>query len=272
MGNIHLPVARYRGHLPVRRVLGKDEILAKAWFSYNYALWAIFVLVARLLLTALLHDVPSVAGVLREGNWRDPTCSCSASRSKYRESWPRNRFPSQRRQRSTLPTDTVDTTTTETSLTNRRGRWIPVVVLAAFSLFGGICGRSRTPSSDPSSVAPTPRGRARAGALQFAFILSQPRPSRSCHLHRVRHPCVPQRAERRRHRPDRRGRRLRGVVLENAWYIDIGVARLVSGPLTAVARFLSGGVDKAGIDGAVNGIATAGAFRRTAPTPTVRRR
>jgi len=46
-------------------------------------------------------------------------------------------------------------------------------------------------------------------------------------------------------------------VLENAWYIDIGVARLVSGPLTAVARFLSEGVDKAGIDGAVNGIATA---------------
>ncbi len=46
-------------------------------------------------------------------------------------------------------------------------------------------------------------------------------------------------------------------VLQNAWYLDLGVARLVSGPVTAFARFLSDGVDRAGIDGAVNGIATA---------------
>ena len=46
-------------------------------------------------------------------------------------------------------------------------------------------------------------------------------------------------------------------MLENAWYLDYGLARLVSGPVTAFARFLSDGVDRAGIDGAVNGIATA---------------
>ena len=46
-------------------------------------------------------------------------------------------------------------------------------------------------------------------------------------------------------------------VLQNAWYLDIGLARFVSGPVTAFARFLSDGVDRAGIDGAVNGIATA---------------
>jgi len=33
-------------------------------------------------------------------------------------------------------------------------------------------------------------------------------------------------------------------VLENAWYIDYGIARFVSGPVTAFARFLSDGVDK----------------------------
>ena len=48
-----------------------------------------------------------------------------------------------------------------------------------------------------------------------------------------------------------------GGVLANAWYLDIGLARFVSGPVTAFARFLSDGVDRAGIDGAVNGIATA---------------
>ena len=42
-----------------------------------------------------------------------------------------------------------------------------------------------------------------------------------------------------------------------SWYIDIGIAKFVSGPVTAFARFLSEGVDRAGIDGAVNGIATA---------------
>jgi NADH-quinone oxidoreductase subunit L len=43
-------------------------------------------------------------------------------------------------------------------------------------------------------------------------------------------------------------------VLQNAYYIDAGVAWLVSRPGTWFARFLSDGVDKRGIDGAVNGI------------------
>ena len=43
-------------------------------------------------------------------------------------------------------------------------------------------------------------------------------------------------------------------VLANAYYLDVGLARFVSGPLTAAARFLSGDVDHKGIDGAVNGV------------------
>jgi NADH-quinone oxidoreductase subunit L len=50
-------------------------------------------------------------------------------------------------------------------------------------------------------------------------------------------------------------------VLENAYYLDVGWARFVSGPLTAFARFLSEGVDRDTFDGAVNGIG--GAFKRT---------
>jgi NADH-quinone oxidoreductase subunit L len=46
-------------------------------------------------------------------------------------------------------------------------------------------------------------------------------------------------------------------VLQNAWYIDIGVSRFVSGPATAFARFLSEDVERGGIDGAVNGVAAA---------------
>jgi NADH-quinone oxidoreductase subunit L len=50
-------------------------------------------------------------------------------------------------------------------------------------------------------------------------------------------------------------------VLENAYYLDVGWSRLVSGPITAFARFLSEGVDRDAIDGTVNGVG--GAFKRT---------
>jgi NADH-quinone oxidoreductase subunit L len=48
-------------------------------------------------------------------------------------------------------------------------------------------------------------------------------------------------------------------VLANAYYLDVGLARFVSGPATAFARFLADGIDRDVIDGAVNGVG--GAFR-----------
>jgi NADH-quinone oxidoreductase subunit L len=46
------------------------------------------------------------------------------------------------------------------------------------------------------------------------------------------------------------------TVLANAYYLDVGLARFVSGPGTAFANFLARGIDHDVIDGAVNGIAT----------------
>jgi NADH-quinone oxidoreductase subunit L len=43
-------------------------------------------------------------------------------------------------------------------------------------------------------------------------------------------------------------------VLAHAYYLDVGLARFVSGPVTAFARLLSEGIDRDTIDGAVNGI------------------
>jgi len=43
-------------------------------------------------------------------------------------------------------------------------------------------------------------------------------------------------------------------VLANAYYIDLGLSRLVSGPVTAFASFLANVIDREVIDGAVNGI------------------
>jgi NADH-quinone oxidoreductase subunit L len=45
-------------------------------------------------------------------------------------------------------------------------------------------------------------------------------------------------------------------VLANAYYLDVGLARLVSGPVQAFARFLTDGFDRRAVDGAVNGLAT----------------
>ena len=46
-------------------------------------------------------------------------------------------------------------------------------------------------------------------------------------------------------------------VLANAYYLDVGLARFVSGPVTSAARFLNEGIDRDVIDGAVNGIGRA---------------
>jgi NADH-quinone oxidoreductase subunit L len=46
-------------------------------------------------------------------------------------------------------------------------------------------------------------------------------------------------------------------VFANAYYFDIGISKLVRGPVTAFARFLADGFDKRVIDGAVNGIGSA---------------
>ncbi len=45
-----------------------------------------------------------------------------------------------------------------------------------------------------------------------------------------------------------------GRMLEHAYYFDEALARVVSGPVTVFARFLSDGFDRGVIDGAVNGI------------------
>jgi NADH-quinone oxidoreductase subunit L len=47
-----------------------------------------------------------------------------------------------------------------------------------------------------------------------------------------------------------------GRVFDNGYYFDIGISRFVSGPVTAAATFLSVGVDRGVIDGAVNGVGT----------------
>src|SRR5205823_6038454 len=44
------------------------------------------------------------------------------------------------------------------------------------------------------------------------------------------------------------------TVFANAYYLDATVARFVSGPVTAFANFLTNGIDRGIIDGAVNGL------------------
>ena len=63
-------------------------------------------------------------------------------------------------------------------------------------------------------------------------------------------------------------------MLANAYYLDVGLARFVSGPVTSAARFLNEGIDRDVIDGAVNGVGRAfrgaGAGLRRVQTGLVR--
>jgi NADH-quinone oxidoreductase subunit L len=45
-----------------------------------------------------------------------------------------------------------------------------------------------------------------------------------------------------------------GAFFQNAWYVDAGISRAVDGPVHAFARGVATGVDRLGIDGAVNGV------------------
>ena len=51
------------GIFPFAGFWSKDEILAKAWFSHNYALWAVGA--AARVDDRVLHDPPGLAGLLR---------------------------------------------------------------------------------------------------------------------------------------------------------------------------------------------------------------
>jgi NADH-quinone oxidoreductase subunit L len=222
------------GLFPFAGFWSKDEILAKAWFSHNYALWAVGA--AAALMTAFYMTRQVWLVFFGPERFRDDAALVHSDDAP----------PAAEERHALEPHESPWT------------MYVPLAALAALSLAGGFIDLPFTNSKlnvldrwlelPEGSVAPH---------FSTALVLSL-----VALLIGVGGIVAGLFAYRRGLRDDGSDPmvvRLGGFagVLQNAWYLDIGLARLVSGPVTAFARFLSDGVDRAGIDGAVNGVATA---------------
>jgi NADH-quinone oxidoreductase subunit L len=227
------------GIIPFAGFWSKDEILAKAWFSHNYALWAVGA--ATALLTAFYMTRQVWLVFYGPERFRDDALLVQGAGDAHEG-------------------DEVHAGEAHGGLEPHESpltMYVPLVALAFLSVVGGFIDLPFTNHKInvldrwldlPESHAATSFG---AGLVlsTVALVIGVVGIVWGISVYR---------RGLRGDGADPTAERLGGFagVLQNAWYLDIGLARFVSGPVTTFARFLSEGVDRAGIDGAVNGIAT----------------
>ncbi len=225
------------GIFPFAGFWSKDEILAKAWFSHDYALWVVGV--SGALITAFYMTRQVWLVFYGPERWRDDAA---------------------------LVQGIGDAHEGDEALAGAHGggvphespwtMYLPLVALAALSLFGGFIDLPFTNAKlnvlDRWLDLPESH---LASSFGLGLLLSTV--AVAVGVIGIYLGVRLYRDGLRRDGTDPGVERLGGFagVLQNAYYLDLGLARLVSGPVTAFARFLSDGVDRAGIDGAVNGIA-----------------
>ncbi len=246
------------GIVPLSGFWSKDEILASAWASHDYALWAVGVVAAVITAFYMTRQVylvfygnerwstPPEALVAVSGGDGPAVAQEAAFETPVHDD------------------DTAGAGSHEDHVPQpHESPWlmtVPLVVLAGLALLGGLFNLPfRTQSFDVLTrwLEPVFRGvqQPEVSSFGLGFALST--------IALVAAVCgiVLGRAFYRSGLPangeDPVAKRLGPFarVLANAYYFDLGVSRLVSGPVTAFARFLSDDVDRKGIDGAVNGIA-----------------
>ena len=221
------------GIVPFAGFWSKDDILAKAWFGHNYALWAIGVTGAVLTAFYMTRQVWLV--FYGPERWRDDATLVDA--------------PAEDAHAVIEPHESPWLMTT------------PLVVLAALSIFGGLLDLPFVTSRldlldrwlEPSLFgAHEPIASSFGAALALSTIALSAGimgiiVGRAVYLNGLNvdgtDPAV---------------QRLGGFarVLENGYYLDYGVGWAVSHPITWFANFLADDVDDKVIDGAVNGIGT----------------
>ena len=217
------------GIFPFAGFWSKDEILAKAWFSHNYALWAVGA--AAALMTAFYMTRQVWLVFYGPERWREPAP---------------DQDPAHDAEQVHEPHESPWT------------MYVPLAVLAVLSVAGGFIDLPFTNHKLnvldhwldlPEAHKATSFG---AGLLLSTIALA-------IGVSGIVWGVSVYRRGLRADGADPAVERLGGFagVLENAWYINAAVAWLVSGPGTVFARFLSEDVDRRTIDGAVNGIATA---------------
>ena len=270
------------GIFPFSGFWSKDEILASVWATDNYALWAVGVVTA--LLTAFYMTRQVWLVFYGDERWNEEPAHWPGEPAILQGGAPHGSDVHDGAElepaAATTAVATVDPHD-EHAPTPHESPWImtlPLLVLAGLSIVGGLINlpfaneefNVLTRWLEPVFGVPEPE----VSSFGVGFALS------TVALVVAIVGIVWGRAVYRNGLPDsgedpvveRLGPFAK--VLANAYYFDVGIARFVSGPLTAAARFLSGDVDHKGIDGAVNGIATgfkaAGGVLRKLQTGLVR--
>ncbi len=236
------------GVFPFSGFWAKDEILARAFFDHSYALWAVGL--GGALLTAL-YMTRQVYLVFYDGErWRDEEVAAGSAAVGAEPPVLHDESP------------TTEHAQAEASGEPHEAPWtmtVPLVGLAGLATLGGLID---LPFSSlhleilDSWLEPVLEGAHAPEITAFggAFGLSMLAlmvaivgiiVGRALYLNGLNADGT-----------DPAAKRLGGFanVLANGYYLDVGLARVVSGPVTAFARVLSDGVDRSVIDGAVNGV------------------
>jgi NADH-quinone oxidoreductase subunit L len=222
------------GIFPFAGFWSKDEILAKAWVDHSYALWAIGA--AGALITAFYMTRQVWLVFYGPERWRDDAALVQGSGDAHEGD----------------EVNVGGSAPHESPWT----MYLPLVTLALLSVGGGLIDLPFT--NQKLNLLDRWLGLPEPGVVHhFSTGLLLSTIALVVGVVGIMLGVAVYRNGLRRDGTDPGVERLGGFapVLQNAYYLDIGLARFVSGPVTAFARFLSDGVDRAGIDGAVNGIA-----------------
>ncbi len=237
------------GIIPFAGFWSKDEILAKAWFHHDYALWAVGAVGALLTAFYMTRQVWLVFyGAERWHGAEVPAGSAAAAGTEP-------------------PVLHDESPTTEHAQTGAHGEphdapWTmaaPLAALAALSVLGGLVDLPFTNAKAnllDRWLEPVLTGAREATATSFGAGFALSTVALVVGLLGIFTGWAVYRRGLAADGTDPGAERLGGfaTVLAHAYYFDDAVAWLVAGPVTAFARFLSDGVDRRGIDGAVNGI------------------
>jgi NADH-quinone oxidoreductase subunit L len=236
------------GIIPFAGFWSKDEILAKAWVDHEYALWLIGAVTA--LLTAFYMTRQVWLVFYGDERWRSAEVAAATEESASPVT------------HAEAPASS-DVHEEGHGVEPHEAPWtmtLPLVALAVLSTIGGVINLPFTkakldfltrwlepvfhnvPETNPSFSTGFALSTV-AVIIAVIGIVGAWSWYKSAQQRKVLDPAV-----------ERLGPF--ATVLANAYYLDIALAKLVSGPVTAFASFLSREVDHDVVDGAVNGIGT----------------
>ncbi|MCU1429468.1 MAG: dehydrogenase subunit [Actinomycetia bacterium] len=250
------------GVIPFAGFWSKDDILAKAWFSHHYALWIVGAVTA--LLTAFYMTRQVWLVFYSDERWRNPELVAATSGEAHREEHAAalGEAPVMHEE---APASSGAHADEHGDFTPHEAPWTmtgPLVALAGLAFIGGAINLPFTkwhlefltswlePVFAGARVINAPSFSQGLALSTVALVIAAAGIAWGIRVYGKG--LEPSGAD---PGAERIGPFAR--VLANAYYIDVGLSRLVSGPITTFALVVSSWFDGEVVDGLVNGVATA---------------